>query len=263
MVLNWNVVFGYIDAHNWAALGWTGVGILLLAWKHWKLALWDRLPQIVKFLIPVVVATLTDAVQGVLRDGESTMVALWTGLLFALSLQGVFAGLKASPGVTKLLSAKRSGLPKSEAMEIDDGISTGLHGEVAHVDPKDGVVALKVEPEVAKLLGNTTVGKRAKLSIVALALLLGGCAGWQGKAQDALAGAQAVCQNQLLRSPERERLIAQGFAPAEVIAIFNQVCTGIETYGPGVDAILEAAKQQRSLPSRALASEGRSLGLLP
>jgi len=177
MVLDWNVVFGYIDAHNWAALGWTGVSILLLVWKRYKLAVWDKLPRLVKFGIPILVAMLTDAVQGVLEDGESTMVALWTGLLFALSLQGVFSGLKATPGITRALSARRPVCSKGEVLELDTAGSTELSGEVTRIDSGSGVVALQVEPEVAKMLGNTTVGRKAKLSIVALALLLGGCAG--------------------------------------------------------------------------------------
>lgn len=97
------------------------------------------------------------------------------------------------------------------------------------------------------------------LALAPVLAVMYGCtpAQQQAPVQTALDGAQAVCQNQLLRSDTPKMLIDSGVLPALVPAIIESTCAGLPL------AELLAGTEFRSTGVRALQKAARQRGLLP
>jgi hypothetical protein len=100
---------------------------------------------------------------------------------------------------------------------------------------------------------------RRLIPILALAVTLTACAGWQQPAETTADTAEALCTNTLLRSEETQRmLLDSGVLPESVPPIVEAACAAL----PGVQALIEQADRQRSPRARVLLAAARARGLL-
>jgi len=82
-----------IQSHQWTLVAAVALTWLVAGWRIAQPLVWDRIPRVVQYAIPVVVLVCTGTAEA-LVSGATWGVALATGVLAALATIGAVHGVK-------------------------------------------------------------------------------------------------------------------------------------------------------------------------
>jgi hypothetical protein len=222
-----NTLLDLLAGHQWAALSASVLMICLAIGRRLAPVLWTYIPAWAR-PIPLLLAAGIPEYVAQIQLAVAWPFAILYALMFGLGAIGVIGAVG---GVVKRQEPK-------------------VRGD----EPAERTRARKLQRD-----DRATLTERSPTLLVLLALVVTGCAGWQKPVQAGLDVAQAICQNELLRSGDVQKmLLDSGVLPEAIPAVVAATCAAI----PGLQALLDQADKARAPRARVLVNEAKARGLL-